>query len=66
MKLSFAAASLCILVFISSSFSQDAATPKAAEISAPGFPLIGYGLAFLLVGGAVYVSMYTSKRSNID
>jgi len=46
--------------------AQNDAPPLPAEINPPGWPLAGYGLAFLLVGGAVYVSMYVSKRSNID
>ena len=42
-------------------------TPPMPELNNPsGWPLIGYGLAFLLVGGAVYVSIFTSKRENID
>lgn len=47
-------------------FAQSDAPPLPAEINPPGWPLAGYGLAFLLVGGAVYVSMYVSKRTNID
>ena len=41
--------------------------PPMPELANPGgWPLIGYGLAFVLVGGAVYVSLFTSKRANID
>lgn len=57
---------LTALAFGSVAFAQSDAPPLPAEINPPGWPLAGYGLAFLLVGGAVYVSMYVSKRTNID
>jgi|APGre2960657505_1045072.scaffolds.fasta_scaffold92142_2 hypothetical protein len=41
--------------------------PPMPELAGAGsWPLAGYGLAFVLVGGAVYVSLFTSKRTNID
>jgi len=57
---------LTTLALGSVAFAQSDAPPLPAEINPPGWPLAGYGLAFLLVGGAVYVSMYVSKRTNID
>jgi len=57
---------LCALTMGSVALAQSDAPPLPAEINPPGWPLAGYGLAFLLVGGAVYVSMYVSKRTNID
>ncbi len=57
---------LCIFAIAPSSLAQNDGPPLPAEINPPGWPLIGYGLAFLLVGIAVYVSMYTSKRANIE
>ena len=57
---------LSALAIGSVAFAQSDAPPLPAEINPPGWPLVGYGLAFLLVGGAVYVSMYVSKRANID
>jgi hypothetical protein len=57
---------LSALAMSSVALAQSDAPPLPAEINPPGWPLAGYGLAFLLVGGAVYVSMYVSKRSNID
>jgi hypothetical protein len=57
---------LSALAMSSVALAQSDAPPLPAEINPPGWPLVGYGLAFLLVGGAVYVSMYVSKRANID
>jgi len=57
---------LSALAMSSVALAQNDAPPLPAEINPPGWPLAGYGLAFLLVGGAVYVSMYVSKRANID
>lgn len=65
MKIIFRATTL--LLATSSSALAQATTPPFPELaSPPGWPIIGYGLMFLLVGGAVYVSIYVGKRSNID
>ncbi len=66
MKAFFKSIFLSALAMSSVAFAQSDAPPLPAEINPPGWPLAGYGLAFLLVGGAVYVSMYVSKRTNID
>jgi hypothetical protein len=66
MKANLKSIFLAALAFGSVALAQSDAPPLPAEINPPGWPLAGYGLSFLLVGGAVYVSMYVSKRTNID
>ena len=46
--------------------AQNTSSPYPELANPPGCPLVGYGLAFLLIAGAVFVSMYVGKRSNID
>ncbi|MSR33458.1 MAG: hypothetical protein EXS12_01425 [Phycisphaerales bacterium] len=56
---------ICLLATNSFVSAQTTAAPYPELANPPGWPLVGYGLAFLLVGGAVFVSMYVGKRSNI-
>jgi len=58
---------MCLLLATTPIALAQAATPPFPELAnPPGWPLVGYGLMFLLVGGAVFVSMYVGKRSNMD
>jgi hypothetical protein len=57
---------VCAAALASLALARGDAPPLPDLASPPGWPLVGYGLAFLLVGGAVYVSLYTSKRENLD
>ena len=56
------------MVFATNSIvlAQNTSSPYPELANPPGWPLVGYGLAFLLIAGAVFVSMYVGKRSNID
>lgn len=65
MKFIFAA-TLCILATDSIVLAQNSTSPYPELANPPGWPLVGYGLAFLLIAGAVFVSMYVGKRSNVD
>ncbi len=66
MKRFFATILFTTVAFAPTALAQGYAPPMPDLNNPSGWPLVGYGLAFLLVGGAVYVSLYTSKRENLD
>ncbi|MCE9619705.1 MAG: hypothetical protein K8R92_07325 [Planctomycetes bacterium] len=66
MKRFFAAVLMMAASITPAALARGDAPPMPDLNNPSGWPLVGYGLAFLLVGGAVYVSLYTGKRENLD